>query len=185
VVVIAGGGGGDGGGGSEETGGIADVAIPDQQETNMRRAARAAGCTVRTVASEGAGHTEDQTTPVEYESNPPTSGRHHPVPAEDGIYAPGKTPPKDDLVHSFEQGRNVLQYRKSTPERNIGQLQTLVAESDGYKQLLVENNTEMPYAFAATAWTQMLSCEAFNDRMFDAIRAFRERYTDKGPEFVP
>ncbi len=42
----------------------------------------------------------------------------------------------------------------------------------------------MPYAVAATAWTQMLGCRQMNDKVFDALRAFRARYVDKGPELV-
>jgi hypothetical protein len=38
---------------------------------------------------------------------------------------------------------------------------------------------------AATAWTQSLTCDAMNDKVFDAIRTFRARYIDKGPETVP
>jgi hypothetical protein len=57
--------------------------------------------------------------------------------------------------------------------------------AEGYHTLLFENNTNMPYAVAATGWTQMLGCKTMNPKVFDAIRAFRARYTDKGPEFIP
>ena len=43
----------------------------------------------------------------------------------------------------------------------------------------------MPYAVAATAWTHLLGCPKMNDKVFDAIRAFRLAYVDKGPEFIP
>jgi hypothetical protein len=51
--------------------------------------------------------------------------------------------------------------------------------------LLFENTTNMPYAVAATAWTHSLTCPEMNDKAFDAIRAFRAKYIDKGPEKVP
>ena len=38
---------------------------------------------------------------------------------------------------------------------------------------------------AATAWTHSLTCPEMNDKVFDAIRTFRARYIDKGPETVP
>jgi hypothetical protein len=38
---------------------------------------------------------------------------------------------------------------------------------------------------SATAWTHALNCERMNDRVFDAIRAFRTRWIDRGPERVP
>jgi hypothetical protein len=43
----------------------------------------------------------------------------------------------------------------------------------------------MDAAVAATAWTQSLTCPTMNDQVFDAIRAFRTEYTDKGPELIP
>ena len=55
----------------------------------------------------------------------------------------------------------------------------------GYHTLVFGNQTDMTPAIAATAWRQSLTCETFNDRIFDAIRAFRRTYVDKGPEFVP
>ena len=51
--------------------------------------------------------------------------------------------------------------------------------------LLFQNNTNMPYAVAATSWTRLLGCKTFNPRIFDAIRAFRTEYVDKAPEQVP
>jgi hypothetical protein len=51
--------------------------------------------------------------------------------------------------------------------------------------LLFQNNTNMPYAVAATAWTHLLGCPAMNDKVFDAVRAFRAAYTDKAPELIP
>ena len=43
----------------------------------------------------------------------------------------------------------------------------------------------MPYAVAAVAWTQLVGCKEFTDKSFDALRAFRDRFVDKGPEVVP
>ncbi len=55
----------------------------------------------------------------------------------------------------------------------------------GYHLLLFENGTNMPFAVAATAWDQQLGCPTMNPQVFDAIRAFRDEYIDKGPEKVP
>ena len=43
----------------------------------------------------------------------------------------------------------------------------------------------MPYQVAATAWTQLLGCPTYNDRVPDAMRAFRDQYRLKGPEYIP
>ena len=50
--------------------------------------------------------------------------------------------------------------------------------------MLFQNNTKMPDAVAAVAWTQKIGCPTFNDKVFDVLRAFREKYVDKGPELV-
>jgi hypothetical protein len=57
--------------------------------------------------------------------------------------------------------------------------------AEGYKTLLFENQTNMTAAVAATAWDQQLTCPQWNDRVFDAMRAFRREYVDKAPEFIP
>ena len=43
-------------------------------------------------------------------------------------------------------------------------------------------NRRMPYEVAVTAWGHLLGCKKVNDETFDAIRAFRDRYRDQGPE---
>ena len=44
---------------------------------------------------------------------------------------------------------------------------------------------ELEHGTHRLAWTQSLTCPEMNDQVFDAIRSFRARYTDKGPETVP
>jgi hypothetical protein len=177
------------GGDDESTSGGGKTApIPARQQEDLQAAARAAGCQVRQLQSFGQEHTNGK---VQYRSNPPTSGPHNPQPADDGIYEVGNPPEAERVVHALEHGRVVIQYRRGTDERRRSQLETLVNEEGtgnrprGYHQLLVENNTNMPYAVAASAWTRFIGCPTFNDRVFDALRAFRAEYTDKAPEQVP
>ncbi len=170
-------------------GGVGGVAIPARKVTDLAAAAKAAGCTVRSYPQAGQfrSHT---TAKVAYKTNPPTFGNHNPTPASDGDYSGQGTPPKEQLVHSLEHGRTQIQYRPGTPTREVGQLTTLFNESVGsfgagqYLQLF-ENQTNMPYAVAATAWGHLLACPRFDPGMFDAIRAFRETYTLKAPEYIP
>lgn len=88
-------------------------------------------------------------------------------------------------MHALEHGRVDIQYRPGRARRDIAQLEALVAENDGYHQLLFQNQTKMPFAIAVTAWTQMLGCKTFSPKVFDALRNFRERYADQAPEQVP
>ena len=175
--------GGDDEGGSEN---VSAAQIPAVQIADLDEAAKAAGCEVKSFPIEGRGHTSE---PVTYKTNPPTSGAHDPVPAEDGIYEPGNEPAKEPLVHSLEHGRILIQYKPGTPATTIAQLEQVFNESvkgtEGYHTLLFQNQTKMTAAVAATAWGKSLTCPSMNDKVFDAIRAFRKDNVDKGPEFIP
>jgi hypothetical protein len=184
VVVLVSGGGGSSDAGSTPV--ASTVQIPPQQTADLSAAAKAAGCTATTEKYEGAGHDTKDFKPSDYKSNPPTSGAHNPDWYQDGVYAPGTMPRLGMAVHPLEHGRIEVQYKPGTPKHTVDQLEALLAEQDdGYHMLLFENTTGMPYAVAATAWTQLLGCPKMNDKVFDAIRAFRARYIDHGPETVP
>lgn len=88
-------------------------------------------------------------------------------------------------VHSLERGRVNIQYRPGLSPRTLAQLETLAEEDEAYHVLLFENETAMPFEVAATAWTKMLGCPKFSTATFDAVRAFRAEYVDKGPAFLP
>jgi hypothetical protein len=160
--------------------------LPQQQIGDLAKAAEAAGCTVQNHAVEGANHSAKDFTAADYKTNPPTSGNHNPDWYNDGIYAPGDVPRLGMLVHPLEHGRIEVQYKPGTPATTVRQLEAFLAEqSDGYHMLMFENTTGMKYAVAATAWTHLLGCPEMNDKVFDALRTFRAKYIDKGPEQVP
>jgi hypothetical protein len=153
---------------------------------SLPRAAKAAGCRLVNPPVEGALHENREFTEADYNSNPPVGGKHFPEWYPDGVYAPGTTPHLGMLVHTLEHGRIDLQYAPGTPAATVGRLEKLVDELDGgYHMLLFENDTKMPYAVAATAWGHLLGCPKMNDKVFDAVRAFRNDYVDKGPEIIP
>jgi Protein of unknown function (DUF3105) len=181
IAVTAGGGSkAKGTGTPTSTPSIPAVAIPARKISNLAQAAKAAGCTLRNYPNFGRNHT---TNPVTYKTNPPTSGDHNPVPASDGNYVGVQTPAKEHLVHSLEHGRIEVQYGPGVTPHQIGQLESLFNERQQY-MLLFKNNTNMPYPVAVTAWQHMLACPQFNSKIFDAIRAFRDAYTLKAPEFI-
>jgi hypothetical protein len=160
--------------------------LPPVKIKTLTAAAKAAGCTLSDPPVLSALHEEREFTKDDYNSNPPTSGKHFPEWYPDGIYASGTTPNLGMLVHTLEHGRIDLQYKPGTPEATVSRLETLVDGFDnGYHTLLFENGTEMPYAVAATAWGHLLGCPTMNDQVFDAVRAFWKNYVDKGPEIIP
>jgi len=178
------------GGGSDDPAdevSASSASIPAQQISDIKEAAQAAGCTLKeNLPNEGAGHVEKDFKASDYKQNPPTSGNHFPQWAQDGVYEPSDTPDLGQLVHTLEHGRIDVQYKPGTPRKTIAQLEALLAqESDGYHMLLYQNVTNMKAQVAATAWTHSLTCPQMNDKVFDAIRTFRARYIDKGPEKIP
>jgi hypothetical protein len=159
--------------GSNQTSG-GNIAVPPKQISDLDEAAKAAGCKVEEFQSEGRGHT---TAEVTYKTNPPTSGSHDPQAAQDGVY---ESPPDlEQSVHALEHGRVNVQYKPGTPQNRINQLETVFNEkvqgTEGYHTLLFENQSQMTAAVAVTSWTRSLTCPTFDDKVFDAIRAFREK----------
>jgi hypothetical protein len=154
--------------------------------SNLAADATAAGCQYNSYPSEGREHTTGK---VKYKTNPPTSGKHNPTPAQDGIYAAGNEPAPENWVHSLEHGRVLFQYKPGTPQNQVAQLQKLAGEelngTPGYHVLMFQNNTNMPTRFALVAWTKSLKCGALNSKSEDVMREFRKAFTDKGPELIP
>jgi len=48
--------------------------------------------------------------------------------------------------------------------------------------MLLFPNNNMPFEVAATSWDHLLGCKTYNNKVLDAIRAFRNTYRDKRPE---
>jgi len=171
----------------------ATVPIPDRKITDLEDAAKAADCQLTNPPIEGSNHVA---TKVKYKTNPPTSGDHVPPQevASDGNYTESVAPEPERYVHSLEHGRIVIHYKPTLPKRQVGQLLTLFGENSdtdfglasvgGGFTLLLKNNTQMPDDVAATAWGHLLTCKTMNDKTFDAIRAFRQRYVLQAPEKV-
>ena len=186
AFAVVGLGGKDNGSGGPQQAKATGASIPAAQEADLNKAAAAAGCKVIDAPNEGATHEDKNFTEADYKQNPPTSGNHNPVWYQDGIYAPGDTPKLGMLVHPLEHGRIEVQYKPGTPKHTVDQLETFVEKSDGgYHMLMFQNGTNMPYAVAATAWDHSVNCPTMNDKVFDALRDFRQKYIDKGPEIVP
>ena len=185
VAVASGGGTSSSDGPSPSDSASSSVKLPVRKTSDLATAAKAAGCVVKSFPLEGREHT---TATVTYHTNPPTSGNHNPNPSEDGFY-PNGAPPKERNVHALERGRIEMQWKPGTPQNVIDTLQAIFNEplkgKSGYHQLLFENNTNMPFEVAAASWQHYLGCPKFNQNVIDAIRAYREQYVDKGPEFIP
>ncbi len=188
VVALVAGGDGDGEGGSTAELLPEGGQVPKQQITDLREAARAAGCTLRSTRAANREHVDRN---LRYGTNPPTSGPHAPTPAADGAY--GEAPPDTALVHSMEHGRVLLWFRPNLPKDIRATLKALFDKEKGF-QLLAVPRRNMPFALAASAWGRepepngtgyLLGCPRPSDRSFDALEAFLQEHRGNGPEPVP
>jgi Protein of unknown function (DUF3105) len=195
VVVIAGGGGGGGssdsgacgaahivtGIGGSETFGVAPdcregKAPPAVAQADLQKAAHEAGCDLQlNLPDEGHGHVGGH---VDYDTNPPTSGDHNPVPQADGAYT--QEPQPEHFVHSLEHMRVEFQYSPDLPEQDQLAIKGVFDEDPG--GILLFPNPEMPYEVAATAWTQLVGCKKYEgSKTLDVLRDFRDTYRGHGP----
>jgi hypothetical protein len=196
VAIASSGGGGNGGGGahvsaeSGSTNGIAldereGAAPPAVKVSNLKQAAKQAGCTLRLhLKDEGHQHIAPGSPTPNYGTNPPTSGKHVEAPYEQADGAYSEMPAEIDFVHSLEHGRVEFQYSAELPEKDQLVLKGMFDEM--YGGTLLFPNTKMPYQVAATAWTNLIGCPQYKGAItLDAIRDFAKvtwgRYGGENP----
>jgi hypothetical protein len=140
--------------------------------TNLAAAAKAAGCDLRLhLKDEGHNHIKVGSQAPDYKTNPPTSGNHVEPPYQQADGAYKEMPAPIDFVHSLEHGRLEIQYAPDLPEKDQLALKGLYDTM--YGATLLFPNEDMPYAVAATTWTNLLGCPTFKGAAtLDAIRAF-------------
>jgi hypothetical protein len=134
------------------------------------------GCVAQTFEDQGNAHATELPEGYEYNSFPPTSGTHNPVPAIYGIYL-GETIDRMLLVHNLEHGAVVVQYGDQVPQADVDRIAAWYAEDPN--GLIVAELPELKDKVALTAWTHVLTCPGFNPEAFDR---FTEAYRYKGPE---
>jgi Protein of unknown function (DUF3105) len=192
VVAVLALGGSDSGGSDAQA---AEVfpdggSFPEQKVFDVKPAAEAAGCELKTVKGTSREHTTSLSDRVKYSTNPPTSGKHYEIPAQDGIY--GDAPQDEELVHGMEHGRVIFWVKPTAPQEVRADIRALV-DDDPYQMFLVPRKN-MPYEVAATAWDadpapngtgELMTCDKVNDQTYDALAAFRDEHRSQGPEPIP
>jgi len=150
----------------------AGIVPPPLKVASLRQAAKQAGCDLRLhLEDEGHQHIPPSSPTPHYKTNPPTSGPHVEPPYQqaDGAYL--EMPVPIDFVHSLEHGRLEIQYSPDLPEADQLALKGLYDSM--YGAALLFPNDEMPYAVAATTWTNLLGCKTYRGAItLDAIRDF-------------
>jgi hypothetical protein len=140
--------------------------------TSLKQAAKQAGCDLRLhLKDEGHEHIPPTAENPNYETNPPTSGPHVEPPYQQADGAWSEMPEEKDIVHTLEHGRLEIQYEPNLPEKD--QLELLGIYETMWGGSLIFPNQNMPYAVAATTWTNLLGCNEYKGAItLDAIRDF-------------
>lgn len=196
VVAIAASGGSGGGGESHinqasgSTNGVqpdtrGGTPVAEDKVTNMKQAAKKAGCVLRLhLKDEGHTHIPPTAPTPEYETDPPTSGNHVEAPYQQADGAYSEMPGEIFIVHALEHGRMEIQYSPDLPEED--QLALKGVYETMYGGTLLFPNENMNYEVAATAWTKLLGCPKYKGQItLDAIRDFgKEEWGKYGGEPV-
>ena len=135
-----------------------------------------AGCVEQSFPSMGRNHVLEVKPDFEYNSFPATSGPHYP---ETAIYnAYGEPVPQIRLLHNLEHGAVIVQYGDKVAPSAVDEL--IRWYRDDPNGIIVAPLPELGGKFAATAWTQLLTCsQGFDEKAFSD---FRDSYRYKGPE---
>jgi hypothetical protein len=86
-------------------------------------------------------------------------------------------------VHTLEHGRIYIHFKPSLSQRRIRQLGGLF--NDDPFHMVLSPDPDIPGRVAVAAWGHLATCKRVTDETYDVIRAFRDRYRDRGPEAVP
>jgi hypothetical protein len=150
--------------------------------TNLKEAAKKAGCDLRLdLPEEGHTHIPPTAPTPEYETNPPTSGNHVEPPYQQADGAYKEMPQEIDFLHSLEHGRIEIQYSPDLPES--AQLELIGLYDTMYGATLLFPNSNMPYEVASTSWRNLLGCNEYKgDITLDAIRDFAKQRWGHGRE---
>jgi hypothetical protein len=156
---------------------------------------RAAGCTYRDVDAEqnirpGLRHVEKLPKGFKYNTDPPTSGLHHPTTIIWGMY--DSPIAQLNSVHNLEHGGVVIQYGRGVSADAIGQLQAFYR--DDPNGLLVASRPRLGNRISLAAWTfdearlvergyegegRLALCPTFDEGAFGK---FVDEYRFMGPE---
>ncbi len=164
--------------------------VPEEVD-GVQEGAAAADCELKSFKATSNLHVSPSDPPVRYSSDPPTSGKHDPVPAQDGAYS--VSPGVQRLVHTLEHGRVIVWFKRDLSADDRASLKAYY-DNDSRQMVLVPDTTDMEYDVAATAWNgkpgrygtgRLLGCRDYSGDVYTALEAFKKAHRGKGPELIP
>jgi hypothetical protein len=130
-------------------------------------------CTTETFPPMGRQHVRQLRKGFEYNSFPPTSGPHDPVPAIWNVY--DRPVPEIKLVHNLEHGGVIVQYGRGVSQETVREIVDWYA--DDPRGLIVAPLPKLGDKIAVSAWTHLMTCSEFDK---DAFGSFVDDH--RGPD---
>jgi hypothetical protein len=158
----------------------------------VRRAARNAGCTVRSDPSAVGIHLLiSDIVPLHVENpdyrhvpRPPTNGHHRPIWANWGFYQ--QLVPYPYEVHNLEHGGIIVHLGLKITQAAGERVVRMWAASPPYMLIVPGLPADVPLKGATiTSWQRAMICKKWNPRVLGAIIAYRDTYRGTGPEQIP
>ena len=161
---------------------IAFFALAGSGEAAVGPALEKAGCTYETREAMEGEHVAEDAEP-DWETDPPSSGPHFPVPAPFDFYEEPVDPLRS--VHNLEHGGIVVHFGDDVPDAQVEQLRSWWLDEPN--AVVVSPLPDLDDEFALTAWTKegsretahLARCGSFDE---DAFSTFRDELRAKGPE---
>jgi hypothetical protein len=157
---------------------------------NATEQLKAAGCTLQIADAERSGnHVTSPPKRSVYNTWPPTSGPHYPVPPPWGLY--DEPVEQFRTVHNLEHGGVVVQYGKNVPQTDVDEIASWWRNDPN--GIIVAPFPELADTITLAAWVSpeatggesergrgyLAKCTAFDKKAFDE---FRDAYGFRGPE---
>lgn len=115
-----------------------------------------------------------------YNSNPPTSGPHHPQWSECGVFE--NDIPIETLVHNMEHGHVVILYKPDLEASEKQALREFTEKRLKKKNILMAPNKDIPSPIAMASWGWYQLFEKFDEEAFEA---FYKAHRYRAPERIP
>ena len=138
----------------------------------------AAGCVFTTYPAQGRQHVARLGKNFHYNSFPPTSGPHFPIPAIWNVYY--EPVPEIRLVHNLEHGGVIVQYGSQVPQSTVDSIVAWYRKDPN--AMIVAPFPQLGKRIAITSWQHVGMCSSFDESTFSK---FRDEHRYKGPERYP
>ena len=149
-------------------------------------------CVRQTFPPMGRQHVQSLRSGFQYNSFPPSSGPHYPIPAVYNVY--DQPVPEIRIVHNLEHGAVVVQYGSKVPQQTVQQIVAWYSKSPlglivAPLPPVAEIKTKAPPNYEnkifLTAWTHVATCSGFDEGAFTRFRDDYRGPGGDGPEKFP